>query len=158
MRRSTVCRQESMKSVNDLVALLRAPASRAERSLRDLVALLRTPASRAEKSVRDVVALLRAPASRAEKSVRDLAAFIRKPPSRTEEELAFLPAALEIVETPPPPLAGAIGTSIIALFCLALAWACFGHVDIVATASGRIMPSGRTKVIQPFETGVVRAI
>ena len=33
------------------------------------------------------------------------------------DELAFLPAALEIVETPAPPLAGAIGGVIIALFC-----------------------------------------
>ena len=41
---------------------------------------------------------------------------------------------------------------------MALAWASFGTVDIVATAPGKIIPSGRTKVIQPFETGVVRAI
>jgi hemolysin D len=33
-----------------------------------------------------------------------------------------------------------------------------GEVDIVASAPGKIIPSGRTKVIQPFETGVVRAI
>jgi hemolysin D len=77
---------------------------------------------------------------------------------RGPDERAFLPAALEIVETPPPPLAGAIGGTIIALFCVALAWACFGRVDIVATATGRIVPSGRTKVIQPLETGLVRAI
>jgi len=77
---------------------------------------------------------------------------------RGRDELAFLPAALEVVETPVPPLAGAIGSTIIALFCLALAWASFGHIDIVASASGKIIPSGRTKVIQPFETGVVRAI
>jgi membrane fusion protein, hemolysin D len=77
---------------------------------------------------------------------------------RGREELAFLPAALEIVETPVTPFAGAIGGCIIALFCIALAWAAFGKIDIVATASGRIIPSGRTKVIQPFETGVVRAI
>src|ERR1700730_2464172 len=81
-----------------------------------------------------------------------------KPKSRGKDELAFLPAALEIVETPVPPLAGAIGGTIIALFCLALAWASFGHIDIVASASGKIIPTGRTKVIQPFETGVVRAI
>jgi hemolysin D len=77
---------------------------------------------------------------------------------RGKDELAFLPAALEIVETPVPPLAGAIGGTIISLFCLALVWASFGHIDIVASASGRIIPSGRTKVIQPFEIGVVRAI
>jgi hemolysin D len=92
------------------------------------------------------------------KSAKALVAHLHKPASRSEEELAFLPAALEIVETPPPPLAGAVGATLIALFCLALGWATFGHVDIVATASGKIMPSGRTKVIQPFETGVVRAI
>jgi len=78
--------------------------------------------------------------------------------SRGQDELAFLPAALEIVETPPSPLGHAIGVTIIAMFSVALAWACFGHIDIVATATGKIVPSGRTKVVQPFETGVVRAI
>src|SRR6202162_5372726 len=77
---------------------------------------------------------------------------------RREHELAFLPAALEIVETPPSPTGRAIGATIIAVFVLGLAWACFGTVDIVAAASGKIIPSGRTKVIQPFEIGVVRAI
>jgi len=77
---------------------------------------------------------------------------------RSESELAFLPAALEIVETPPSPIGRAIGVTVICLFCLALAWASFGTVDIVAAASGKIIPTGRTKVIQPFETGVVRAI
>ena len=73
-------------------------------------------------------------------------------------DLAFLPAALEIVETPASPVGRAIGATVIAIFCLALAWASFGDVDIIASASGKIIPSGRTKVIQPFETGVVRAI
>src|SRR5262252_7471483 len=87
-----------------------------------------------------------------------LAPSVPKRRSRSAQELAFLPAALEIVETPPPLLAGAIGGTIIALFCLALTWASLGRVDIVTTATGRIVPSGRTKIIQPFETGVVRAI
>lgn len=73
-------------------------------------------------------------------------------------ELAFLPAALEIVETPPSPLGRIIGLSIISVFAAALAWACIGTVDIVAVAPGKIVPSDRTKMIQPFETGVVRAI
>jgi hemolysin D len=92
------------------------------------------------------------------KSAKALVSYFHKPLSRGEEELAFLPAALEIVETPAPPLVGAIGATIIALFCIALVWACFGRIDIVASSTGKIMPSGRTKVIQPFETGVVRAI
>jgi hemolysin D len=78
--------------------------------------------------------------------------------TRRQDELAFLPAALEITETPPSPIGYAIGLTIIAMFSVALAWACFGHIDIVATATGKIVPSGRTKTIQPFETGVVRAI
>jgi hemolysin D len=77
---------------------------------------------------------------------------------RLRDEREFLPAALEIVETPVTPYADAIGWSIIALFCIALAWALFGKIDIVATAAGKVIPSGRTKVVQPFETGVVRAI
>src|SRR2546430_13732502 len=90
-------------------------------------------------------------------SARKIIAFPQRQVRRSEHELAFLPAALEIAETPPSPIGRAIGATIIALFCLALAWA-FGSVDIVATAPGKIIPSGRTKVIQPFETGVVRAI
>lgn len=74
-----------------------------------------------------------------------------------EHELAFLPAALEIVETPPSPIGRAVGATIVALF-LALGWASFGTIDIVATAPGKIIPSGRSKVVQPFEIGVVRAI
>ena len=69
-----------------------------------------------------------------------------------------MPAALEIVETPPSPIGRSIVFAIIALFVLALIWAIFGQVDIVASASGKIVPSGRVKLIQPFESGVIRAI
>jgi len=84
---------------------------------------------------------------------------LRPPKSgRKREEITFLPAALEIVETPASPAGRAIAATIIAVFCLALAWAAFGRIDIVASARGKIIPSGRSKVIQPLETGVVRAI
>src|SRR5436309_7093509 len=83
---------------------------------------------------------------------------LRRMPRRRAEELAFLPAALEIVETPASPRRRALAATIILLFCAALAWSVWGTVDIVASASGKIVPSGRTKVIQPFETGVVRSI
>ena len=83
---------------------------------------------------------------------------LRRAHGRRGEELAFLPAALEIVETPPSPIGRAIGATIMLLFCVALVWAWAGTIDIVASATGKIVPSGRTKVIQPFETGVVRSI
>jgi hemolysin D len=77
---------------------------------------------------------------------------------RSADELAFLPAALEIVETPPSPVGRAISLSIVAILAVSLAWACIGTVDIVAIAPGKLIPSGRTKTIQPLEAGVVRAI
>jgi len=83
--------------------------------------------------------------------------FKRKP-ERSGDELAFLPAALEIVETPPSPIGRLLAANIVLLFCAVLIWSWFGTIDIVASATGKIMPSGRTKVIQPFETGVVRSI
>ena len=89
---------------------------------------------------------------------RNVVAFPRREPRRREQEIAFLPAALEIAESPPSPIGRAIGACIIAAFCIALLWATLGSVDIVASATGKIVPGGRTKLIQPFETGVVRAI
>jgi hemolysin D len=89
---------------------------------------------------------------------RNIVPFPKAEVRRREQEIAFLPAALEITESPPSPIGRAIGASIIAVFCVALVWASFGSVDIVATATGKIVPGGRTKLIQPFETGVVRAI
>jgi hemolysin D len=91
-------------------------------------------------------------------SARKIVAFPGARAGRDRDELAFLPAALEIVETPASPIGRAIVFAIMALFVLALAWACLSRVDIIATATGKIIPSGRTKIIQPFETGVVRAI
>jgi len=79
-------------------------------------------------------------------------------PKPRSAELEFLPAALEILETPASPTGRAIAATIIAFFAAAIAWATLGHVDIIATASGKIVPTGRTKVIQPLEPGTITAI
>jgi hemolysin D len=92
------------------------------------------------------------------KSTENVVAFPRDQRRQAKDELAFLPAALEIMETPPSPIGRAIVATIAALFCAALVWSWWGTIDIVASANGKIVPSGRTKIIQPFETGVVRAI
>ncbi len=73
-------------------------------------------------------------------------------------ELAFLPAAVEIVETPPSPTARIMTWGLIAFFVIAIVWASLGKTDVVAVAEGRLVASGRSKVIQPMEIGVVRAI
>ncbi len=92
------------------------------------------------------------------KSTNVIVPFPRNVARRRDLELAFLPAALEIVETPPSPIGRSITFVIVTAFALAIAWASFAKIDIIASAQGRIVPSGRTKVAQPFETSVVREI
>lgn len=70
----------------------------------------------------------------------------------------FLPAALEILETPPSPIRIAFIYTICSLVAAALLWSYFGYLDVTAVASGKIQPAGRTKVIQPIEPGKVVTI
>lgn len=79
-------------------------------------------------------------------------------PHRLADELAFLPAAMALQETPPHPAPRRATIVICALFVIALAWACLGELDIVAVAQGRIQVSDGSKLIQPLETSVVKAI
>ncbi len=86
------------------------------------------------------------------------AAFFERLSPEQKDERAFLPAALEIVETPPPPLPRIIGALVMAFFTIALLWSYYGYVDVIATAPGKIIPGGRAKVIQPLDIGSVKAI
>ncbi|WP_259753439.1 HlyD family type I secretion periplasmic adaptor subunit [Pseudomonas sp. GCEP-101] len=79
-------------------------------------------------------------------------------PARLPHEVQFLPAALSLQEQPVHPAARYIKWSIIAFSALAVLWACLGEIDVVATAQGKIVPSGKTKVIQPSDVAVVKDI
>jgi hemolysin D len=70
----------------------------------------------------------------------------------------FLPAVLEIQQAPPSPIGRALLWTILAAFTAGVLWATLGRIDIVATAKGKIIPSGYSKVIQPYEAGVIAAI
>lgn len=78
--------------------------------------------------------------------------------SRTPLERQFLPAALEIIDTPPPALPRAIMWAILAAAAFTVAWSYFGQVDVVAVAPGKVIAADKTKVIQPAETAVVKRI
>ena len=78
--------------------------------------------------------------------------------TRIAEDVEFLPAALEILETPPAPAATAMMIGICGGMLVALLWSIVGTLDIHAVALGKIQPSGRTKVVQPMEAGRVAAI
>ena len=48
--------------------------------------------------------------------------------------------------------------SLIAFAALALFWSILGRIDVVASAQGKLIPSDKTKIIQPFETASVQEI
>lgn len=79
-------------------------------------------------------------------------------PRHLADEAAFLPAAMSLQVTPVHPAPRRAAWAVIALFAIALLWACLGRLDIVAVAQGRIIVSDRSKLVQPLETAVVRAI
>ncbi|VAX12448.1 hypothetical protein MNBD_GAMMA24-153 [hydrothermal vent metagenome] len=74
------------------------------------------------------------------------------------KELEFLPAVLEIQETPASPLGRTMALVIMLLFVLAVIWATLGKIDIIAVAQGKIIPSSHSKTIQPLEAGVIDRI
>ena len=77
---------------------------------------------------------------------------------RLAHELAFLPAHLELVDTPVHPAPKWAMRALLAFAGLALLWSIFGKLDIVATAKGKLVPNARVKVVQPLDTGIVRRI
>jgi hemolysin D len=82
----------------------------------------------------------------------------RQPSQLTGTDREFLPAALEILVTPPSPVAKSLLLAICALFFGALVWSYFGWIDIYAVAPGKIQPDGGSKVVQPVDAGKVVAI
>lgn len=74
---------------------------------------------------------------------------------RTQTELEFLPAALEVLETPPPAASRILGWTIVALFVATIIWLGLGRVDSVVSAEGELTPTGNTKTIQPPRGGTV---
>ena len=80
----------------------------------------------------------------------------RKLPAVADRE--FLPAELEILETPPSPVRLALILIICGFVVVALAWSWLGRIDIVAVAQGKFQPTGHVKVIEPLDAGRVAAI
>lgn len=68
-------------------------------------------------------------------------------------ETDFLPAALEVMETPPSPIGRIILWLIIAAAISTLTWACLAKVDEVAVAEGRLVPTGRLRSVEASEQG-----
>jgi hemolysin D len=78
--------------------------------------------------------------------------------ARTQQETEFLPALLELMERAPSPIGRVLMWTIIMAFCCTLLGAIVGRVEIVAVAQGKVIPTGRSKVVQPLEAGTITRI
>src|SRR5581483_8535350 len=76
----------------------------------------------------------------------------------SKEALDFAPGLLALQESPPSRMPRAVLYSITTLLTLALLWAAVGHLDIVASADGRLVPKTYLKVVQPADGGIVKEI
>ena len=75
-----------------------------------------------------------------------------------EKETEFLPAILEVTETPPSPTGRLIMWTVLVLVVVALAWSFLGHINEVAVAAGKVIPSGQIKTVQVKNKGIVKEI
>lgn len=82
----------------------------------------------------------------------------RKEKRDEQRTLDFMPAAIEILESPPAPFYRAILIAIFLFITIAISWAIFSQMDIVVSGTGVAIPKGKVKVIQPLEPGIVTAI
>ncbi|WP_206243581.1 HlyD family type I secretion periplasmic adaptor subunit [Novosphingobium terrae] len=73
-------------------------------------------------------------------------------------EATFLPAALEVIERPVSPTGRYTAWALAIFLLITVAWLVLGRVDVVASASGKILPSGATKIVQSAGSGVINAI
>ncbi len=75
-----------------------------------------------------------------------------------ESESEFLPAALEIQEKPVSPTLRVTAKFLTLMFFFLAIWSVFGHMDIVVSATGEIIPHDRTKTIASVDVASVRSL
>jgi HlyD family secretion protein len=76
-------------------------------------------------------------------------------PSRYAE---FLPSYLDAVRRPPSPAPRVALYLIAAILACAAAAIVYGEIDVVAVASGKLVPQSLLRIVQPTDSGVVREI
>lgn len=76
-------------------------------------------------------------------------------PDLQPHESEFLPAALSLQTAPISPATRWILRILIAIIVFTMLWSIFGRMDIIINASGKVIPSERTKIIAAVETARV---
>jgi hemolysin D len=81
----------------------------------------------------------------------------RSPEQRSAAD-AFATAAMGLTHRGPARMAKVVAGSICGMAAMALIYATLARMDVVVSAQGKVIPSGKSKVIQPLEAGIVREI
>ena len=79
-------------------------------------------------------------------------------PALKPHEAEFLPATLSLQTRPVSPAGRWVARVLMALVLAVLLWSILGQIDVTVNASGKIIPSGRTKTISAVEVASVRAL
>lgn len=74
------------------------------------------------------------------------------------DEAEFLPAALSIQARPVSPTGRWVARIMMLFITVIVLWSVFGTVDIVVTATGKVIPSGHTKTIASVGIASVKAL
>ena len=75
-----------------------------------------------------------------------------------EYEKEFLPAVLEVTETPPSHAARLLTYLIMLMFTVLILWSVLGKIDIIATSTGKLIPASNIKTIQTLVDSEIEEI
>lgn len=90
--------------------------------------------------------------------LQEKAAADSKIKGMNEHEKEFLPAVLEVTETPPSHAARLLAYLIMLMFTVLILWSVLGKIDIIATATGKLMPASSIKTIQTLVDSEIEEI
>lgn len=76
----------------------------------------------------------------------------------TNDMNEFSTEAIALQSRPPARLARVVTLTLCLFTLLAVVYAVFAKMDVVITATGRVVPSGRAVVVQSFESATVRSV
>jgi hemolysin D len=77
---------------------------------------------------------------------------------RRSDFLAFQPTVVAALDTPPARLARIVSIVVVLFVVVAALWSWHSRIDIVVSAHGEIVHTGKAKRVQAAETGVIRQI
>jgi len=91
-------------------------------------------------------------------SYKEMASEAEEAENKNQGYYDFVPSAVAVLEKPPAHHYRVVSWLIMAFFTIALLWLILAKVDIVVSAQGKIVPTGKVKVIQSGDDGIVKKI